>query len=159
MQTWVALAFADGEYDFRLGLAQINEIETKCGPLGEVFARLLRGRYIIGGGEETGAPNEAAWKVSDLVEVIRQGLIGGGKARIDGEEVAITSHRVNELIRNYVLDRPLSESWTLAAAILSALIQGYEPPKKAEPPKAAAKTSRKASSEPTDTPELSPTAS
>lgn len=153
MQTWVSLAFADGEYEFRLGLAQINEIEAKCGPLGEVFARLLKGRYIIDDdGKTIGAPADAAWKVRDIVEPIRQGLVGGGKAVIDGIEAKITGHRVNELVDNYVLSRPLSEGWALAVAVLSALIQGYEPQKKAAPPKAAAKPRRKASSGRTATP-------
>lgn len=140
MQTSIDLEFADGVYTFKLGLAQIEEIENKCGcGLGEVFSRVLAGRFE-NDGEFFGHPAHARWKMVDLIETIRQGLLGGGlKANIDGVDVTVSGARANELIRNYVADRPKSEAWSLAAAILTAAIEGYSPPKKDMPARRPAK--------------------
>lgn len=134
MQTHIDLKFADGTYTFKLGLAQINELETKCGTgIGAIYARLLKGRYRAQDGEEFGLPLEAEFRNIDLVETIRQGLIGGGRGEVDGQSVVVTTIRANELVERYVVDRPRLEAWETATAVLSALIEGYEPPKKDEP--------------------------
>ncbi|AYJ87671.1 gene transfer agent family protein [Sphingomonas paeninsulae] len=79
MQTHIDLLFGDGEYTFKLGLRQILAIEEKCGPIGEVFARLLKGRYVGNvDGSGIGLASEGAFRVDDIMETIRQGLIGGG---------------------------------------------------------------------------------
>jgi len=152
MATGIDLEFADGTYSFGLNLAGINEIETKCGAgLGEVFSRVLAGRFE-NDGAFFGHPAHARWKISDIVEVIRQGLLGGsGMATVDGVEAKVTAHRINELIRLYVIERPLSDAWSLAAAILTARIEGYDPPKKDEPATEPADTTE-ASSETKDMP-------
>lgn len=129
MQTHVDLKFADGEYRFALGLAQIHEIQTKCGAgIGAVYARVLQGR--MPDDVEVGHPGFAAYNVVDLVETIRQGLIGGGEGRVNGEVVKVTALRANELVERYGPGAdgvPLSEMWKLAAAILFAKIEGYGP--------------------------------
>lgn len=136
MQTWVDLPCFDGVYTFKLGLAQISELEKKCDAgIGAIYARTLRGRYGLGEGDIL--PEQSDYRFSELVEIIRQALIGGKHALIDGVERAVSSARANELIANYVLDGPerlvMRQTWAIAASILSALIEGYEPPKKAEP--------------------------
>lgn len=125
MQTHIDLFFGDGEYTFALKLPQIIAIEDKCGPIGEVYSRLLKGRYI--GVASVGDASQAAFKHADLVEVVRQGLIGGGKGMVDGQPVEVTSLKANRLIESYVLGRPLREAWDIAATALLALIEGYEP--------------------------------
>ena len=133
MQTWADIAFADGAYTFKLGLAQIAEIERKCDcGIGAIYGRVLKGRYGLGEGEVD--PLESAYRLTDLVEVIRQGLIGGGSAMVDGATVKITPARANQLVETYVFGvgdqrMALRSAWALAAAILMALIEGYEPPK------------------------------
>jgi hypothetical protein len=136
VQTWIDLPFADGVYTFKLGLAQISEIEKKCDAgIGAIYARTLAGRYGLGEGEVL--PTEGAYRFGELVEIIRQGLIGGKHGLVDGVSVLVTSQRANELLANYVLDggdrMVLRQTWALAAATLSALIEGYQPPKKDEP--------------------------
>lgn len=126
MQTHIDLFFGDGEFTFQLKIPQIVAVEDKCGPIGEVFARLLKGRYV-GPGGPIGISGEAAFKHADLVEIIRQGLIGGGKGLVDGEPVIVDSLKANKLIEVYVHGRPLTEAWAIATAVLSALIEGYEP--------------------------------
>lgn len=135
MQTWIDLPCFDGVYTFKLGLAQIVEIEKKCDAgLGAIYARTLAGRYGLGEGEVL--PLDGQYRFAELVEIIRQGLIGGKHALVDGVEKAIGSARANDLLANYVLDGPqrmvVRQTWALAAGILSSLIEGYSPPGEAE---------------------------
>lgn len=128
MRTHVDLKFADGEYRFALGLSQIHELQTKCGiGIGGLYARVLQGR--VPDQPEVGHPLYAAYHVDDLIETVRQGLIGGGEGRVNREPVKVTPQRANELVDRYVLgdDVPLSDLWALAAAILYAKIEGYGP--------------------------------
>lgn len=143
-QTELRLAFADGEYRFRLGLGQIRAIEEKCGPIGEVFQRLMKGRYLVGG-HPVGATAEAAFKLDDVLETVRQGLIGGGEAEVDGQSVKVDPVRASSLLQLYVAERPLHEGWSLAVAIMSALMEGFTPPK-AQPAPAGKGGSKKARS-------------
>lgn len=129
MQTHVDLQFADGEYRFALGLAQIHEMQTKCGAgIGAIYARVLQGR--MPDDPSVGHPAYGAYAIVDLVETIRQGLIGGGEGRVDGEAVKVTASRANELVERYgpgAAGVPLSGMWQLAASILFAKIEGYAP--------------------------------
>jgi hypothetical protein len=150
VQTWADLAFADGEYRFALGLSQIAELEKKCDAgIGRIFARTLAGRY--GMGENEVLPDQGDYRFGELVEIVRQGLIGGGSGRVDGTDVKVSSHRANELLQRYVLSTDtrmaVRSTWALAASILHATIEGYEPPK-AEPAVPATATSGSTTSEP-----------
>jgi hypothetical protein len=141
MNTAIDLAFADGTYTFDLGLAQINEIQSKCGAgIGAVYARVCKGRYFVSD-MAIGNPAEADYRIEDLVAVIKQGLIGGAKGVVDGQEVPVTAFRANQLVENYVLaaGQPLKDAWTIAAAVLTARIEGYDPPKTDEKPKPESK--------------------
>jgi hypothetical protein len=135
-QEVLALEFADGEYEFRITLQGINEIQKKCDAgIGAVWARLASARldYI---GEQVGVPNNAItgetakFRIEDIIEPIRQGLIGGRKGRVDGQDVDVSHAMANRLIENYVLQEPLQKSWYIAYAVVGALIEGYDPPKK-----------------------------
>lgn len=131
--THIDLKFADGTYRCALGLAQIHEIQDKCGAgIGAIYARVLQGR--VEGDIAVGHPLYAGYSIDDLVETMRQGLIGGGKAWVDGKETDVGALRANDLIERYFLPLPLSEQWSLAAAILYAKVEGYED--KEAPPRA-----------------------
>lgn len=126
----IELEFADGTYLFALPAPRIDELQTKCGiGIGGLFARVLKGCARIGD-QIVLAPAEAEFYRLDIVETIRQGLIGGNHGLVDEAEVTVSPVVANRLIANYVLDRPLSDSWSLAASILGACIVGYDPPKK-----------------------------
>lgn len=126
MQTHVDLVFADGEYRFALGLAQIQELQTKCDAgIGAIYARVLQGR--VAADINVGHPGYAAYRVEDVRETIRQGLIGGGEGMVDGQQVKVTPLRANELVTRYLEEMPLARQWDLAAAILYAKIEGYAP--------------------------------
>ncbi len=127
MQTQIDLAFADGTYTFALGLAQIHELQTKCKiGIGGLYARVIQGR--LSEDITVGHPAYAAYHVDDLVEVVRQGLIGGGAGIVDGADVAVGPLRANELVERYLVPMPLVKQWDLAAAILFAKIEGFTPP-------------------------------
>lgn len=87
--------WGDGSHDFRLGLAEIEEIEAKCDKSLFVIAAELRGRMA---------------KLAEIREVLRCGLIGGGMAPV----AALT------LVRRYLDERPMVESVATAYAVAVA---------------------------------------
>lgn len=133
MQTSLTVGFADGEYTFRLGLVHINEIQNRCNAgIGAIYARIAKGRFFRKtdlGELAIGDPSLAEYRIEDLTAVIRQGLIGGGRGVVEGVEVKVDAARADSLIKNYVIaeGRPLEDAWTLAYAVLTATIIGYEP--------------------------------
>lgn len=131
-QTWIDVPFADGKYLFRLGLAQIAEIEAKCDAgIGRVYARTRAGRY--GFKPDEALPDNGEYRWPELVEVIRQGLIGGASGMVDGANVLVHTPRANDLVDRYLLQATdqrmaMTHVWALAYAVLHALIEGYTPP-------------------------------
>lgn len=113
----VTITWGDDEYVFRLALAQLLALQekTEAGPL-ELFQRIGTGR----------------WKVQDLRETIRLGLIGGG----------LEPAKATVLTRRYVDERPLLESVPVALEILTAALAM---PESIAPGKAEAETETGAS--------------
>lgn len=107
----IELEWADGTHRFRLGWGELAELQEKCdaGPY-VVVQRLLDG----------------TWRVQDLREVVRLGLIGGGMTPADSLK----------LVRLYVEARPPMESVAVAQAALMAAVIGApdERPKKERAP-------------------------
>jgi hypothetical protein len=92
-----------------------------------VYARVLKGRYLLAG-ETIGATNEAEAFAEDLFETIRLGLIGGGRGMVEGVEIEVSPLLARKLVERYCHEAPLRDSWSVAAAILAARIEGYTPP-------------------------------
>ena len=87
--------FGDRERPFTLTDDMVTELEASTGTgIGTLFQRLTA----------------HAFKLADLAEVIRLGLIGGGT---DPEEAA-------RLVNSYARNRPVAEVLPLATAILAA---------------------------------------
>lgn len=107
----IELTWADGDYTFRLGWAEIEALQEACdaGPW-VILERLFTKQCLIG----------------DISSVIRQGLIGGGL-----EPTAAT-----KLVRTYVEKRPPAENLLFATVILQAAIQGAAEEPVGEPPAA-----------------------
>jgi Phage tail tube protein, GTA-gp10 len=101
----IDLIWGDGEHPFRLGIGQLRELQEKtgCGPL-ELFRRLGQGH----------------WRVDDVRETLRIGLIGGGMKPPDALR----------LVRRYVDERPLTESVLPAQAVLMVALYGEQEDKK-----------------------------
>jgi hypothetical protein len=91
--------FGDGDHHFRLAWAQLEKIQEACdaGPY-VVLDRLASGR----------------WRLEDIREVIRYGLIGGGMTPVEALK----------LVREYVEGRPPHESLALAQKIMIAGVVG-----------------------------------
>lgn len=97
----VSIDWADGTYTFRLTVLGTIELEQKCDAAFTVInQRLTSGTY----------------KVADVRETIRLGLIGGGLK----PEAAL------KLVRRYVDDRPLIESWIVARTVLAGVLFWFE---------------------------------
>lgn len=146
MSNRIELTFADGEYEFALPLPRIDELQRKTGiGIGGLFARVLKGCIELKG-NVIQMPQGAEFYALDIIETIRQGLIGGGRGVVDGKEIEVTSSLAQRLIENYVLTEPLNKSWSIAGAILGACVMGYTPPKKDQPAAARAQPTKKAAS-------------
>lgn len=95
MSTTHQAFFGDAEYSFRLTPKLITELEKNTGMgFGLLCNRVFARQFAM----------------SDLSEVIRLALCGGGMA----------PQRAAELVATYVADRPISEVYPLAEAILEA---------------------------------------
>lgn len=118
----VEFEWGDGVYKFRLRLGEIRELQEKCdaGPL------VLLRRCIAGD-----------WKIDDIREPIRLGLIGGGCDPI----------KALNLLKRYFDDRALMENVEPALKILQAAVLGVpdEQPGKSEAAEASADDDRRAS--------------
>lgn len=137
----ILLQFADGEYMFRLAVREVVELQEKCGAgVAAVFSRLMMGRYKGPNGDILFNPLEAVFKLEDIRETIRLGLIGGGTGMVNGETINVDPTKAMRLVRDYVDTRPLLETWRIASAVLSAFVVGYTPPdaQKKSPAKRAA---------------------
>lgn len=90
--------FADGAYSFRLAYGQWLELQeaVNCGPL-ELYVRLL----------------QRGWRIQNIREIVRIGLIGGGQTPADALR----------LVKRYVEDRPLMENVQLAIEIVAASLE------------------------------------
>jgi len=95
----ITLDWASGSHTFRLAWGQLSELQEKCdaGPY-TVLQRLYRGD----------------WKIEDISNVIRLGLIGGGMEPVPALK----------LVRGYVEARPPMESLQTAQAVLAAACIG-----------------------------------
>lgn len=98
----VEVVWGDGPHRFRLPLGQLRELQDKCnaGPQ-EILGRL----------------SGSTWRVDDVRETIRLGLIGGG---MKPTEAYILTSR-------YVDDQPLLENVPVAQSVLLAALVGSEP--------------------------------
>ena len=96
----VELVWADGEHKFNIAkVAQILELEEKCGAgLPEILTRLSEGK----------------WKLNDLRETVRLGLIGAG----------LDPLKALGLVQKYVDNRPLTESVQVAMVVIMAALVG-----------------------------------
>jgi len=95
----ISINWGDGEHTFALKIKQLIELQEKCdaGPP-FILSRLEGG----------------SWRVNDVRETIRLGLIGGGASVTDALKLTI----------NNVDDQPLGQNALFAQVILSAALFG-----------------------------------
>lgn len=92
--------WAGEERTFRLGIKDLERLQERCGERGpkRILDDLCSGE----------------WKVRDIVETVRLGLIGGG----------LPAPKADKLVVEHVEERPLSENLFFAVGILQAAITG-----------------------------------
>lgn len=101
MRNTIELDFADGSYTFALPLPRIDELQRKTSiGIGGLFARVIKGCAQIGS-DVVMVPASAEFYAIDLIETIRQGLIGGNHAIVDGQEIKVSPALAERLIQNY----------------------------------------------------------
>lgn len=131
MQTHRDIEFGDGDYTFRLRMREILAIEEKCkARIGAVHRHVLQGWYAPDGASAFANPLQGDYGVQEIIEICRQGLIGGGKGFVDGREIEVGDHLATHLVRTYLEPdngNPLSKAWELAVVILQTALNGYEP--------------------------------
>lgn len=103
----IQITWADGDYVFRLGWGEIAELQEKTDA----------GPYVV-----LNRLHLHQWRIEDISNVIRLGLIGGGMEPV----------KALKLVRSYVEARPPLESHPYAVAILSAGLIGSEDEKLGE---------------------------
>ncbi|KAB2743541.1 gene transfer agent family protein [Brucella anthropi] len=107
----ITLDFADGTYKFRLAWGQLAELQENCDAGPYVILERLQNR---------------SWRLNDIRETVRLGLIGGGMDPMS----------TLKLVRRYVEERPLLENVKLAQAVLTVALIGA-PEEEVGEPKAA----------------------
>jgi hypothetical protein len=95
----IELDWADGTFVFRLAWGELEKLQEACDA----------GPYVI-----LGRLDDGTWRIGDISNTIRLGLIGGGMKPVDA------LHKVRE----YVEKRPPVENLMFAQAILSAGLVG-----------------------------------
>ena len=101
MSITVTLFFGDRERPFVLTDELVIELETQTGTaIGTLFQRLMA----------------QAFKLADLAELIRLGLIGGGENPKEAER----------LVNSYARNRPIAEVLPLATEIMAARWLGVD---------------------------------
>lgn len=95
----IDLDWADGTYAFRLAWGQLAELQEACNA----------GPYVV-----LGRVHDGSWRIEDISNVLRLGLIGGGMKPDDARKK----------VRTYVEDRPPLENLPYARAVLSAGLMG-----------------------------------
>ena len=93
------MAWVGGEHPFRLALAELEALQDKC----DAGPEIVLNRVQFGG-----------WKVADLYETVRWGLIGGGMERVPADK----------LVRRMFETHPPMAFKTLAAQILYSSLYG-----------------------------------
>jgi hypothetical protein len=105
----VELEWGDGEHKFRLAIGQLRELQEKVNR-----PRVAIGAHPIGLQQLLSGFRDGSWWIDDVSEIIRLGLIGGGKAPIDALS----------LTQRYCLSRPPLESVPIAQVILLTALIG-----------------------------------
>lgn len=93
--------FGDDEYDFRLGWGELVELQEACSAGPHFVLNRL---------------HDGTWRVEDISETIRLGLMGADKD--------MKPSRATELVKKYVKARPPLENLLLATVILKAALMG-----------------------------------
>lgn len=141
-----SVKFGDGAYTLALPLKWITECERACGVRDNDGILRPKSIYTIHAELEAGlgiTPDDTPAYLgggqahpSDIREVLRCALIGGGFGLVNDEEVKVGPNKAVQLVDTY-LPNPVAgwvEGQHLAWAVLNATIRGPQLKKKADQP-------------------------
>lgn len=141
-----SVAFGDGRYTLALPLKWICEIEQKCGAADRDGVHRPKSIYTIHAELEAGlgiTPDDTpaylgggVARPSDIREVLRCALIGGGFGLVGDEEIKVGPNKAADLVDTYLPNPAVGwvEGQHLAWAILDATIRGPQLKKKVSEP-------------------------
>lgn len=95
----ITLDWADGTYPFRLAWGELAKLQEACGC----------GPYVV-----LNRLLDSSWRIEDISNVIRLGLVGGGMGMIEAIQKT----------RSWVEARPPMENLATARAVLMAALVG-----------------------------------
>lgn len=95
----ITLDWADGTFHFRLAWGELAKLQEACGC----------GPYVV-----LNRLLDSSWRIEDISNVIRLGLIGGGMAPVEALQK----------VRSWVEARPPMENLATARAVLMAGLMG-----------------------------------
>lgn len=134
METRITLPFADGDYEFWLPMPRIVAVEREAGKVDRdgvkqphsIFAIFHDiGSHVAQIGDEVALVGPTPALISEAHAVIRNALIGGDRAIVDGEEVAVGDAMARDLVGTYCYPaRPAMHDMALAWKVLHAAIYG-----------------------------------
>lgn len=103
------IIWAGGEHRFRLGIGELRALQSACdaGPEA-ILARIMSGD----------------WRIDDLFEPVRLGLIGGGD---------VTLNDAGPLVTRIIHQHPLLELKPVAQAVIISALVGVEDDPLGEP--------------------------
>lgn len=104
----ITFPWGDQEYKFRLGYGELRQLQEACDAGPPRIADRLRPYDPINN------PHGDNWRIQDIRETIRLGLIGGG----------MSSHDALVKVTRFVDNIPLIENRFVAYAIIQAAISG-----------------------------------
>lgn len=108
-QLWVKFFFGNGEYVFHLKHPQMRELEDMNGVgIGAIYRRMATSAYYA----------------SDIVQILRLGLVGGGSGEVMGEEVKVTDRIAHDLVNRYQEGMTMTDKWSIAMACIAAAMIG-----------------------------------
>lgn len=108
-KTSIVARFAGGDHVFRLRIGEIGELETHCGAgIGAIYTRMAALQF----------------RLADIRQTIRLGLIGGG----------MPAGQADYFVGRYVDDAPINDYADLAFRVLRALFDGAEQAAREHPP-------------------------
>lgn len=113
----ITLTCWDGEHTFRLRIGELRALQEKCDAGPAFILQRLR---------------DGSWKVDDIRETLRLGLIGGG----------MEQQKALELVLDHVDAVPLAQNLVNAHAVIMASIFGTEEERLGKPDPAGMKGSR-----------------
>lgn len=111
-QLFIHHFFGNGVYKFHLRTPQMKELEGFTGVgIGAIYKRVVTGAYYA----------------TDISQLVRLGLVGGGSGVVGSDDVLVTDRMAADLVATYLEAMPMADRWAIASACIAAAMIGVDP--------------------------------